>query len=153
MKIREAFKYLEENYIALREAHQSMIGIGYDSNDKNEEFHVISLNINLNDDDIQGDSNRFYLTTDSGNLGESSGSSGLESNENLEELIEVMPDCIDSINFKIHNIQEPPTDMQIEYLLKEIFDQELPDPEEEDYRVSVFKAKAIELITQINSEA
>lgn len=166
MKIREAFKYLEQNHKVLNVENKKMVGLSYTPDDLNKQFHIIIVDVvndtkHYTDINISKERTVFSTLVFSGILGVDYSSIGYDECHDIEELIRYFPGNIKSINFKVINTNTnfkgaiSLVEKRLSYLLKDIFKDELPNPDHKngDSKELLFRNKAIQLITELNSEA
>lgn len=158
MRLEEALNYARENYQSLEGGSKSIVGVGYTPNDQEASFWFINVTL---DENYKLEGEDYYcisiegshLSGDDSNLDADFGFETGASGEDIGELIsnvDELKTCAKDVNYYVYDCNSSKYfGCTSEQALGALFPQ-LPDPD--DSGLSVFKAKAIEIITAINSD-
>ena len=128
---------------------ENLIGVAYTPMDGEADFYIIELSLD-EDERIQGN-NYYCVHLEGGNIASSQGIEDFFGNDNIDELIKILPEFATQIQYKFYKLNSDYSNNTTEYALKSIFP-ELPDPDSfNDFFLHEFKYQAISLISKLNN--
>ena len=161
MNIKEALKYVKNNYKNLDSGDTCVLGVAYTPKDSAATFQIISLSYDYDSsyegldwqEDEDADSPHWYTASlEGGHLLSYEGIEDCYGSETVDGLIADMPDFATKLNYQVYTLKESYLGCTSEYALKAIFPS-LPsiDDYQSDSNLSGFKSAAIKLVTDINT--
>ncbi|MCK4087738.1 hypothetical protein HCY58_11840 [Acinetobacter radioresistens] len=148
MDLKEAFTYLSENYQALIKTNATVLGVAYTPDDSDAEFYIIELSLDQEAKEEEG-IDYYIVHLEGGNLLSSEGVEDHFGNEDIDSLIQELPEFTQNIQYQVYQLENSPFGNESSFALKTIFP-ELPDPD--DFELTTFKSEAITLITKLNKQ-
>lgn len=161
MNIKEALKYVKNNYKNLDSGDTCVLGVAYTPKDSAATFQIISLSYDYDSsyegldwqEDEDADSPHWYTASlEGGHLLSYEGIEDSYASETVDGLIADMPDFATKLNYQVYTLKESYLGCTSEYALKAIFPS-LPsiDDYQSDSNLCGFKSAAIKLVTDINT--
>lgn len=147
MNLKEALAYLTSHEEEINQTGQQVIGVAHTPDDGDADFYIIELSLDTTEFAENGIYN-FNVTMDGGRLNSFEGVEDHFSDENIEALIEQLPEFAQTIQYKVYELEESPLGLESAFALRTIFP-ELPDPDDCD--TAYFKAEAIKLLSEVNT--
>ena len=150
MNITEALKYVQHNHQYLNEKESKVIGVAYTPINEEAEFYIIDVSLDQEAKEVDG-IDYFSIYIEGGHI--PSRGFGLEDSmagEDIAQLVIDTPPFARNIRYRVYEgIGNSYLGMESDYALKKLLPQ-LPDLEASNFNAKVFKARAIELINEIN---
>ena len=147
VELREAFAYLREHHQSLLNTNASVLGIAYTPDDE-ADFYIIQLSL---DEEAKAEEGVDYYNVhlEGGNISSSEGVQDYIGDEDIDNLIEELPEFMEKIQYQVYQLENSPFGYESSFALKHIFPS-LPDPDDSD--PTTFKSEAIALITNLNKQ-
>ena len=147
VELREAFAYLREHHQSLLNTNASVLGIAYTPDDE-ADFYIIQLSL---DEEAKAEEGVDYYNVhlEGGNISSSEGVQDYIGDEDIDNLIEELPEFMEKIQYQVYQLENSPFGYESSFALKHIFPS-LPNPDDSD--PTTFKSEAIALITNLNKQ-
>ena len=147
VELREAFAYLREHHQSLLNTDASVLGIAYTPDDE-ADFYIIQLSLDEEEKAEKG-VDYYNVHLEGGNISSSEGVQDYIGDEDIDNLIEELPEFMEKIQYQVYQLENSPFGYESSFALKHIFPS-LPDPDDSD--PTTFKSEAIALITNLNKQ-
>lgn len=147
VELREALAYLKEHHQSLLNNDASVLGVAYTPDDE-ADFYIIELAL---DEEAKAEEGIDYYNVhlEGGNISSSEGIEDYLGDEDIDNLIEELPEFTKKIQYQLYQLENSPFGYESSFALKNIFTS-LPDPY--DSNPTTFKSEAIALITKLNKQ-
>jgi len=147
VELREAFAYLREHHQSLLNTNASVLGIAYTPDDE-ADFYIIQLSLDEEEKAEKG-VDYYNVHLEGGNISSSEGVQDYIGDEDIDNLIEELPEFMEKIQYQVYQLENSPFGYESSFALKHIFPS-LPNPDDSD--PTTFKSEAIALITNLNKQ-
>ena len=147
VELREAFAYLREHHQSLLNTDASVLGIAYTPDDE-ADFYIIQLSLDEEEKAEKG-VDYYNVHLEGGNISSSEGVQDYIGDEDIDNLIEELPEFMEKIQYQVYQLENSPFGYESSFALKHIFPS-LPNPDDSD--PTTFKSEAIALITNLNKQ-
>lgn len=148
MELREALTYLREHHQSLLNTDASILGVAYTPDDSEADFYIIELSLD-EETKAEKDFDYYNVHLEGGNISNSEGVEDYLGAEDINNLIEELPDFAENIQYQVYQLENCPFGYESSFALKNIFPS-LPDPDGSN--LTIFKSEAIALITKLNKQ-
>lgn len=148
VELREALAYLREHHQSLLNTDASVLGVAYTPDDGEADFYIIELSLD-EEAKVEEGVDYYNVHLEGGNISSSEGIEDYLGDEDIDNLIEELPEFTEKIQYQVYQLENSPFGYESSFALKNIFPS-LPDPDDSD--PTTFKSEAIALITKLNKQ-
>lgn len=162
MNFETALAYVKENHAALEQSGSKVLGVVHTPDDEEVEFYILDLEYQPAEEriysarstDDNGDMcGHYHCFLQGGSIPETYSIEGFYSGNTPSRLSKEIDGLADKMNYKIYEGAKALSGLMIAYALSELFpDLPCPDDMENDYGQRKFKAAAIKLINNLNTD-